>query len=229
MASLHRLDGGVAHIEMTERLNILNVAMIARLNELLDLVEESPEGPLALVLSSANPKLFSAGLDLKVLLNASDDDRTLYLASFIGLVRRLITLQCPTVAVVKGKCLAGGVFLMLGCDYRVATDDSNTYFHLNEVENGLIFTPGLADLVQGRIESEALRSRAGAYGMKILPDEALRGGMIQKIAPADHAAALALGVASAKVWAVKASSSMHRTAMHSIKESICATSLKSKL
>ena len=50
----------------------------------------------------------------------------------------------------KGKCIAGGVFLSMGFDYRVAVDSAHTYFHLNELDNGFGLPVPLINLIANR-------------------------------------------------------------------------------
>ena len=125
---LRRVEGDVFHIRLTDRLNVLTVAFIRRFNELLDEVG-ALDWPAALFLSADNPNVFCAGLDLKVIMgNAEGVDRAEYTNSFLRLIRRLIAFPCPTVVLTEGKVIAGGVFVVLGFDYRVAVDSGKTYF-----------------------------------------------------------------------------------------------------
>ena len=39
----------------------------------------------------------------------------------------------PTMAVIRGPCLGGGLELALACDYRLVLDDPKTQFGLPEV------------------------------------------------------------------------------------------------
>ena len=57
-----------------------------------------------------------------------------------------ITSKVPTVAVIHGYCLGGGLEIALACDYRIAIDDAR--FGFPEVMLGL--HPGLGGTVRRR-------------------------------------------------------------------------------
>ena len=54
-----------------------------------------------------------------------------------SVINRLESLRCPSVALIHGFCLGGGLELALGCDYRVADDDDATRLGLPEVRLGI--------------------------------------------------------------------------------------------
>src|SRR5262249_4470905 len=51
---------------------------------------------------------------------------------------KLARLRLPTVAVISGACLGGGLELALACDYRVVLDHPKTQLGLPEIELGLL-------------------------------------------------------------------------------------------
>src|SRR6266849_9135516 len=61
-----------------------------------------------------------------------------------AVVDRLDRLKVPTVAVIHGYCLGGGLEIALACDYRIAVDDAR--FGFPEVMLGL--HPGLGGTVR---------------------------------------------------------------------------------
>ena len=54
------------------------------------------------------------------------------------LFQRIEWLPMPTIAVIHGPCLGGGLELALACNYRVARDNSSTKIGLPEIKLGLI-------------------------------------------------------------------------------------------
>src|SRR5439155_14600390 len=60
--------------------------------------------------------------------------------------QELAELPIPTVALISGACLGGGLEFALGCTYRIAGDDRKTLLGLPEVKLGLI--PGWGGTVR---------------------------------------------------------------------------------
>jgi enoyl-CoA hydratase/carnithine racemase len=99
---------------------------------------------------------FSAGLDRALLAGIAESggiDRQ----SGEALQQTLLAVEtcpCPTLAVVQGACIGGGVELILGCDFRVASSDA--YFALMEMRYA--FLPDLGGI--HRLQREVGLSRA---------------------------------------------------------------------
>src|SRR5207247_1638308 len=51
---------------------------------------------------------------------------------------KLENLRVPTVAIIAGACLGGGLELALACDYRVVVDEARTQLGFPEIELGLL-------------------------------------------------------------------------------------------
>ncbi len=121
-----------------ERVNTLSEAVLRELDQMLNKVETLDIQ--ALVLASAKPSGFAAGADIR-------DFRGITEAATIGsrmreahrVVDRLAAWPQPTIAVVHGHCLGGGLELALACRHVIATPDAS--FGFPEVLLGL--HPGL--------------------------------------------------------------------------------------
>jgi 3-hydroxyacyl-CoA dehydrogenase/enoyl-CoA hydratase/3-hydroxybutyryl-CoA epimerase len=114
--------------------NILNPEVI---NELLAACDEVKlQAPSGLIIYSAKRSGFIAGADVKGFIGISDRKIAL---QFIQLGHRLCdtieTLPFPTLAMINGFCLGGGLELSLACDYIIATDSSK--LGLPEVKLGI--------------------------------------------------------------------------------------------
>src|SRR5262249_42556243 len=93
---------------------------------------------------------------------------------------RIAALPMPTVAVVHGPCLGGGLEFALACRFRVACDDSSTRIGCPETQLGLI--PGWGG-------TQRLPRRVGlSRGLKmILEGERLSAAKAQKLGLIDLA------------------------------------------
>src|SRR4029077_1065867 len=92
----------------------------------------------AVIIQSAKPSGFIAGADieqfvqLKTALEAFDLIRQGQL-----IFDQLAALPIPTIAMIRGFCLGGGLELALACRYRVAEDSQKTILGAPEVKIGI--------------------------------------------------------------------------------------------
>src|SRR6185312_8690574 len=118
--------------------NTLNAEVIGELDTMLGKIES--DLPKGLVLRSAKKSGFIAGADISEFVGASDPAAV---EANIGkghtVINRLEALSIPTIAVVHGFCLGGGLEVALACKRRIAVAGAN--FGFPEVMLGL--HPGL--------------------------------------------------------------------------------------
>src|SRR5262249_18381324 len=95
---------------------------------------------LGLILASGKPGMFIAGADLKELGSAkADPELTRKLVQRgLKIIERFESLPFPTVALIDGACMGGGLELALGFDYRLAGTHPKTELGCPEVKVGLI-------------------------------------------------------------------------------------------
>jgi len=117
--------------------NTLSQEVLAELGIVLD--ELSAQPPKGLVIRSGKDNGFIAGADVDEFTKIERIDDAL------ALVRRgwdvfnqLAEAPCPTVALVRGFCLGGGLELALACRYRVVVDEPGTRLGLPEVMLGIV-------------------------------------------------------------------------------------------
>lgn len=121
-----------------ESANTLSVEALAELDKALG--EIHAEGARALVIRSAKHNGFVAGADIREFTGMRDQAKVeALLRDGHGVFDRLASLPMPTVAVIHGYCLGGGLELALACRYRIAVNGAS--FGLPEVLLGL--HPGL--------------------------------------------------------------------------------------
>ncbi|MDZ7668224.1 MAG: 3-hydroxyacyl-CoA dehydrogenase NAD-binding domain-containing protein [Gammaproteobacteria bacterium] len=131
--------------------------------------------PKAVVVRSGKPDSFMVGADIEAFRELTEVDQVLeMLERAHDVVNRLAGLDCPTVAMLHGHCLGGGLELALACDYRLARSDTSLGFP--EVQLGL--HPGLGGTAR--------------LPQLIRPDQALQMMLTGKPMPAGRARALGL-------------------------------------
>src|SRR3569623_3692996 len=149
--------------------NVLSREVLEDLQRIIDaLAIDRPQG---VVINSCKANGFIAGADVKEFTVRKNYDQA---AELIhrgqAIMDALEQLPFPTLAMIHGFCLGGGLELALACRYRVAEDDPRTRLGLPEVKLGihpgfggtvrlpaLISTPAAMDLMlSGRtVESRA--------------------------------------------------------------------------
>ena len=130
--------GVVWQLDMAAGENRWNTSFVRAFAEALDQVEAT-EGPAAVVVSSANEKFFSNGLDLDWV-RASEPgeggDQKVFGKEFMTLMARIITFPVPTVAAVNGHAFGAGFMMALCCDVRHMREDRG-FVCANEIQIGM--------------------------------------------------------------------------------------------
>ncbi|HEY6872061.1 MAG TPA: 3-hydroxyacyl-CoA dehydrogenase NAD-binding domain-containing protein [Geobacteraceae bacterium] len=118
------------------------------LEELARILEELAQSPPAgLVIRSGKESGFIAGADVTEFAALTDEDAALGLIERgQEILGRLERLSVPTVALIRGFCLGGGLELALACKYRIVADTPETRLGLPEVNLGI--HPGFGGTVR---------------------------------------------------------------------------------
>jgi len=155
-------------------------------------VRRSPaQGARALVLSGREG-MFSAGLDVPVLIELDQDELGRALAAFFDAIESLAASAVPVAAAITGHSPAGGAVLSLCCDWRVMAEGDYA-IGLSEVRIGIPVPRIVADLATravGRRVGEALC----VSGKLLNPEEALEVGFVDELTPVGDV------VAAARRW-----------------------------
>lgn len=125
------------HLDMADSsVNLLSGAVLDELRSVLDELEKFP--PQGVIILSDKKAGFIFGADIKEFLELDDISQSLpFLDRGHEIMDKLAALACPTVSMVKGMCLGGGMELSLACDYIVAADDASTRLGLPEIKLGI--------------------------------------------------------------------------------------------
>jgi 3-hydroxyacyl-CoA dehydrogenase/enoyl-CoA hydratase/3-hydroxybutyryl-CoA epimerase len=164
--------------------NVFDRATLEELHELLDRLAGETE-LRGVVFTSAKPKIFIAGADLRGVATITPSE----LAEMIRLGQtafaRIAELAVPTVAAIHGACVGGGYELTLACDWRVATDDRATRIGLPETKLGILPAwGGPARLPRLIGVTKALDIILN--GKTVPAVVARKRGMIDEVAPRDY-------------------------------------------
>lgn len=136
---LERDAAGLAWLELDcpeSSVNRLSREVLAELMSVLDHFEH--QAPAGLILHSAKDKGFIAGADINEFDTLDHPDAVRELISLgWNAFERLQRVTYPTLALIHGHCVGGGLELALACRYRLAVDIGDTSFALPEVLLGI--------------------------------------------------------------------------------------------
>lgn len=125
--------------------NVLSKDVLEELQAVIDALAAAR--PRGLVIYSAKANGFIAGADVKEFTALNNfEEATELVGRGQAVLNRLEALPFPTVAMIHGFCLGGGMELALACRYRVAEDDPRTRLGLPEVKLGI--HPGFGGTVR---------------------------------------------------------------------------------
>jgi 3-hydroxyacyl-CoA dehydrogenase / enoyl-CoA hydratase / 3-hydroxybutyryl-CoA epimerase len=177
------------------KVNTLSEEVLAELDDVLEQLER--ELPKGLVLRSAKPSGFIAGADIGEFRGMADTDAAeARLKDAHAVVDRLDRLKAPTVAVIHGFCLGGGLEVALACDYRIAVDDARLGFP--EVMLGL--HPGLGGTVRlPRLINPLEAMTMMLTGRNVYASRARSLGLVDAVVPERHVTAAATAAIDGKL------------------------------
>lgn len=119
-------------------MNVLDWSVMNELERIIGEIEQEQDAR-AVVFRSHKESGFLAGADVHGIAKISSPEEVRRLIRFgQGIFNRIDQLKIPTIAVIHGPCLGGGLEWALACDYRVARNNSSTQLGLPEIKLGLI-------------------------------------------------------------------------------------------
>ncbi len=120
-----------------ESTNALSGAVMAELSTLLDHLDAIQ--PAGLIFQSGKAAGFIAGADIHEFDTLVTPENGLELvARGWNLFNRIAALRYPTLALIRGHCMGGGLELSLACRYRMVVDQPDTRLGLPEVLLGIV-------------------------------------------------------------------------------------------
>ncbi|MFA5078779.1 MAG: enoyl-CoA hydratase-related protein [Dehalococcoidia bacterium] len=175
---IYRVEEGVGYITINreQQRNAITPEALALFHQYLDEAEKD-NSIRALLVTGAGDKAFCTGAQLSGDVNKGGLD---IFASYADLLNRIVSFPKPTVARVKGFCLAGGMGFMLACDIVVASDDSK--FGTPEVNVGLWPMMIGALIFRNVLQKKAMEMIL--LGERMTAQEAFAMGLITRVVPA---------------------------------------------
>jgi 3-hydroxyacyl-CoA dehydrogenase / enoyl-CoA hydratase / 3-hydroxybutyryl-CoA epimerase len=165
--------------------NVLSREVMTELNEQLAALEQDLPKK-ALVIHSGKKSGFIAGADIKEFTTLTHPDEAYEMVrAGQHVMDRLEALSCPTIALINGFALGGGLELALACRYRILNDDPSVVIGLPEVKLGI--HPGFGGTVRTvRLAGPLKAMDLMLTGKNVRPKQARAMGLVDEIVPARH-------------------------------------------
>ena len=189
---LTRTEGrvGIVQLNRVKALNALNAPLMDEVTRALAAFDADPQ--IGCIILTGSEKAFAAGADIKQMASASVVE--MMDSPFIGYWDAVQRVGKPIVAAVSGWCLGGGCELAMICDLIVASETA--VFGQPEINLGVI--PGAGGTQRlTRAVGKSLAMEMILADRRLSAEEALRAGLVGRVASLDSYLAVALEVAAA--------------------------------
>jgi enoyl-CoA hydratase len=180
---LYERRGPAAWITLNrpEKLNALSVELVRELRAAIERATEDDEAKVVVVTGAG--RAFSAGFDMSEEAEARIDGAEPWrrlLEDDVRVTLELWSLPKPSIAAVRGWCLAGGCELAMACDLIVAADDAR--FGEPEIRYGSGPVTLLMPFLLGQKKTNELLFTGDAIDAR----EAERIGLVNRVVPGDE-------------------------------------------
>ena len=171
-------------INRPEKANALSTPILEAIVETFQIAEEDPETK-AIVITGSGDRVFSGGADLKEM-EATENDPG-FLEEYFGLwektTKAVESFPLPTIALINGACVAGGLSLALACDIRIATE--NAFLSYPRIADGHL--PGRHNLTHlARLVGQSRTALVMLCGFRVYASEAQQWGMVDTLLEGAH-------------------------------------------
>jgi 3-hydroxyacyl-CoA dehydrogenase/enoyl-CoA hydratase/3-hydroxybutyryl-CoA epimerase len=172
------------------------------LTELMAIIREIAKNKSiqGLIITSDKTTGFIVGADIQIISQLKTKKEILaFIRQGQSVFDELADLKIPTVALINGLYLGGGLELALACDYRIGLEDNKTRLGLPEIMLGI--HPGWGGTVRlPRLLGAPRALELILTGRIIHPCAAAKLGLIDRVVPLRQAERAALYYASTKPW-----------------------------
>ncbi|XP_065857276.1 probable enoyl-CoA hydratase 2, mitochondrial isoform X2 [Euphorbia lathyris] len=165
--------------------------MLRGLRQTFESISSDDSAKVVMICSSV-PKVFCAGADLKERKLMTPSEVQSFVNSLRSTFLYIEELHIPTIAVIEGAALGGGLEMALSCDLRICGEGAV----LGLPETGLAIIPGAGGTQRlPRLVGKSMAKELIFTGRKIGGIEALSMGLVNYSVPAGEARLKALEVA----------------------------------
>jgi enoyl-CoA hydratase/carnithine racemase len=181
-----QIEAGIAWIvfDRPQARNAMTWDMYQQLGAICDQLAAGADGVRAVVMRGAGGEAFVAGTDIAQFAHfKGGEDGVAYERQIDAGIARIEALPMPTLAVVEGWAVGGGLAIASACDIRIATPGAKFGVPIARTLGNCLSVPNLARLVAGFGRARVQRMLVGAEMLEAT--EALACGWLSAIVPAD--------------------------------------------
>lgn len=185
-----QITNHIAHVELNrpEKANSLNEKAWEELQAAMLYCDENPEVRVV-VLSAAGEKLFSAGIDLSMLMSTGQKTHDpcegrkrekfrKFLLQLQDAVSAAEKCSKPVISAIHGGCIGGGVDIISATDMRYCTADA--YFCIKEIDMGMVADIGTLQRLP-KLISDGLVRELAYTGRNLTATEAEKYGLVNRV------------------------------------------------
>jgi len=211
-------DGAIATVTLNkpDKLNALSQTMWARLGEVMRTLD-ADDSVRCIVLRGAGDKAFAAGADISEFHAERSDSAQAkrYSDTGIGWMHAVAKCRHPTVALIQGACVGGGLLIASQCDLRICNESARfgvpvknlglteSYDELQAMMRVIGAAASLEILLEGRI-----------WGAR----EAFEKGLVNRVVPDDKVEEEALATARRIADGAPLVARWHKKFIHRLQE-----------
>ncbi|MGQ9546734.1 MAG: enoyl-CoA hydratase/isomerase family protein [Dehalococcoidia bacterium] len=156
--------------------NAINLALLDEINAVLTEWEKDKQ-VRAIIITSANEKIFAAGYDVKTV-GTPDGEKGAIRGREV--FRRIETYPKPVIAALNGSAFGGGCELAMSCHFRIMANSERVTIGQPEIDLGII--PGWGGTQRlPRLVGKTKALEMLLLGTRITAPEALRIGLITRM------------------------------------------------
>ena len=169
-----------------------NALDLELLHALVETVERLSADPPAALVITGREGFFSAGVDLKAVVDYGPDEYRDLVAGINAMVLGIYGLPCPVVGAITGHAIAGGLVLAMCTDARVVSTVGR--YGLTEVKVGVAYPQAAIGVLRAELTATAVRVLA--LGNELVDAERCsRLGVFDVVVPPDAVVPRALKIA----------------------------------
>ena len=165
-------ENGITLVSMQHgKVNALDLELLIEIHEVF-----SGLGSDEVVVLTGNGRAFSAGLDMRRLLDEDANYSSALLLALTDATLSIFRHPAPVVAAIEGAAIAGGALLAFAADYRMMAAG---VIGLPELSVGVAFPPALLEVARHVMGTGLRMHLLGARAVKI--DDAFAAGLIDEL------------------------------------------------